>query len=430
MRLLLITFFLTALFSCKSRTEQKIADEIPVTDPASAGFSADSLEKIGPLVQEYMDKQSISGATVLIARQGKIVFEQAFGYDNLADSTPMTTDKIFRVASMTKPIVSAAILRLYENGKLNFSDKLSKYIPEFADVQVLDTFNREDTTWTTKPAEREITIHDLLTHTSGINYGFTSPVYSAIYGKLKVPDLAHPFDFTIHEGVKRLAKAPLAHQPGQKWTYGLSTDVLGAVVEVVSGQSLGEYISENILEPLKLEHSFFWLPDSLVRDLATFYIPSDSGLVVIPNEGLGFFRPDFPVSGEKKYYSGGSGMSMTARDYFVFCQAILNGGIYGETRILNEETVTLMRTNQISSILGDSGFGFSYGYGVATKDSDNPIKVKKGKFHWGGAFHTTFWVDPSREIIVIMMSQVVSSPTKNVMDAKLEAIVNGAYLGK
>ena len=429
MRLLLITFFLAVLFSCNSMPEQNTSVEIPTADPVSAGFSTDSLEKIGPLVQEYMDKQSIPGATVLIARQGKIVFEEAFGFDNLADSTPMATDKIFRVASMTKPIVSAAILQLYEKGKLNFSDKLSKYIPEFANVEVLESYNDADTTWTTKPVDREITIHDLLTHTSGINYGFTSPVYSAIYGKLKIPDSAHPFDFTIHEGVKRLTKAPLAHQPGQRWTYGLSTDVLGAVVEIASGQNLGDYITENILEPLNLDHSGFWLPDSLAVDLATFYIPSDSGLVVIPKEGLGFFRPDFPVVGAKKYYSGGSGMSMTARDYFVFCQAIMNGGIYGESRILNEETVNLMKTNQISSILGDSGVGFGYGYGVATKDSDDAMKVKAGKFHWGGAFHTTFWVDPSREIIVIMMSQVISSPLKNEIDAKLEAIVNAAYIG-
>lgn len=430
MKQLLITILFISFFACGQKTAQVTKDRIPTTDPASAGFSIDSLQKIQSIVEEYVSKGSIPGATVLIARNGKIVFEEAYGYDEIAAKTPMETDQIFRVASMTKPIVSAAVLKLYEAGKLDFSDKLSRYIPEFANTAVLDSFNKADTSWTTKPAAREITIHDLLTHTSGINYGFTNPTYGAIYGKLKIPDAAHPFDFTIQDVVKRLAVAPLAHQPGEKWTYGLSTDVLGAVVEIASGQTLGEYVTENILNPLELDHSGFWLPDSLAADLATFYMPSDSGIVIIPAEGLGFFRPDFPVNGAKKYYSGGSGLSMSARDYFVFCQTILNGGIYGDTRILKEETIELMRNNQIASITGNSGFGFGYGYGIATKDSKDFRDIRKGKFSWGGAFNTTFWIDPVRDIIVVMMSQVVSNPQKNAMDARVEAAVNAAFIGK
>ncbi|MGB3466395.1 MAG: serine hydrolase domain-containing protein [Cyclobacteriaceae bacterium] len=428
--LAILTLCLT-LFSCTSETKQKTEERIPVTTPDAVGFSIDSLKKIETIVNEYVDKKAIPGATILIARNGKILYEKAFGYDDITTQTPMRTDHIFRVASMTKPIVSAAALQLYEEGKLKPDDKLSQYIPEFANVRVLDSFDRQDTTWTTKPADREITIHDLLTHTSGISYGFTNPTYGAIYGKLGIPDAAHPYDFTIMDMAKKMATAPLVHQPGEKWTYGLSTDILGAVIEVVSGKSLGEYVHENILNPLQLNHSGFWLPDSLADDLATFYMPDqEKGIVKIPEEGIGMFRPDFPVNGARKYYSGGSGLSMTARDYFVFSQAILNGGIYDGTRILKEETVELMRTNQIPDISARLPFGFGYGYGIATKDSNDFRDIRKGKFSWGGAFNTTFWIDPVRDLVVVIMSQVVSNPEKNVIDSRLEAAVNSAFINQ
>lgn len=426
-----ILVFLT-FFSCTPEAKQQATHEkIAVISPESAGFAADSLSKIDEIIGQYIENRAIPGATVLIARGGKIVYEKAFGYDDITSQTPMRTDHIFRVASMTKPIVSAAALKLYEEGKIGLQDKVSDYIPEFANVQVIDSFNPADTTWTTRPAEREITIHDLLTHTSGISYGFTNPKYGAIYAKLTIPDLAHPLDFTIMDMAKRMAGAPLAHQPGARWTYGLSTDILGAVIEVASGKTLGEYVEDNILKPLSLDHSGFWLADSLSADLVTLYMPDrEKGIVKIPAQGRGIFRPDFPVNGAKKYYSGGSGLSMTARDYFVFCQAILNGGIYNGTRILKEETVELMRTNRIPEVTRGSSFGFGYGYGIATKDSDDFRNVKAGKFSWGGAFNTTFWIDPVREIIVVMMSQVLSNPRKNEIDAKVEAAVNNAFTGE
>ncbi len=399
--------------------------------PTKAGFDKDSLGKISELLDGYIAKGLIPGANVLVARNGKIVFENSYGYSDREEKRETKTSDIYRIASMTKPIVSAAIMQLYEQGKINFNDPVSKFIPELGNVEVLKSFNKVDTTWTTKPLETPITIHHLLTHTSGINYGFTNPKYGAIYGKLRIPDAAHPFDFTIHDMMKSLAKAPLAHQPGSRWTYGLSTDVLGAVVEKVSGERLDVYVQKNILDPLGMKHTGFWLKDELKDDLVALYLPNtDTAITRIPDEGRGFFKPNYPIEGAKKYHSGGSGISSTTRDYFVFCQAILNGGIYNGERILKESTVNFMRDNQITDIpyLKRAGFGFGYGYSVAMKDSDDFKQVKTGKFSWGGAFGTTFWIDPTRDIVVVLMSQVLSGPHKNAIDDKLESIVNGALV--
>jgi len=399
--------------------------------PAKMGFSMDGLKEADILLKDYISKGLIPGVTMLVARHGEVVYQSANGFSDREARLKMRNDHIFRIASMTKPIVTAAILQLYEQGKLNFEDPLAKYIPAFSNMEILDSFDINDSSWVSHPSKEPITIHHLLTHTSGLSYGFTNAKFGAIYAKLKVPDAANPFDYTIHQALQSLARAPLAHEPGKRWTYGLSTDVLGAIVEIVSEKPLDQYISENILLPLGMKDTDFWLSDSRKNDLTTLYMPQgDTAIVKIPAEGRGFFRPNFPIEGAKKYHSGGSGLSSTAKDYFIFCQTMLNGGAYKGKRILKKSSIDLMTKNQVAELtyLKSSGFGFGYGYGLATKDSQDERMVKKGKYSWGGAFGTTFWIDPVRDLIVVLMTQVVSNPHKSAIENKIETIVNSSLI--
>jgi len=428
-KLLLLTI-LVALTNCSLSTQQKIIDPFPTENPELLGFESDSLDNIENVINEYIDRGLIPGATVLVARHGKIAYEKAFGYADRKDSVELTNDHLFRIASMTKPVTSIAVLQLYEQGKLDVNDRVSKYIPEFASTAVLDTFDKQDTTWTSIPAIREITLANLLTHTSGISYSFMHPVMAKIYAKLEVPDAANKLDLTIQQSVKRLAKAPLLHQPGEKFSYGLSTDVLGAVVEIVSGMTLGDYFEKNIFSILNIQNTAFWLSDSLGQLLPTLYRPlGDSAIAaMLPDEGV-LTTPDYPVAGAKKYFSGGSGLCASTRDYFVVSQSILNNGVWNSNRILNDTTAMLMHTNKIDTVTfpwGPSKFG--YGYQVYEADQEGVRQIKKGRYSWGGALGTSFWIDPARDIVVVIMRQVVFSPHKAAMDGRIETIINAALV--
>ncbi|MFY0653713.1 MAG: beta-lactamase family protein [Cyclobacteriaceae bacterium] len=408
-----------------SKTELPTPSNSILAEPASLGFSLDSLKKIDDMILKYVDMGFIPGASILVARHGKIAYETVGGWRDREEGIPMEKDDIFRLASMTKPIISAAVLQLYEQGKLNVNDPISKYIPEFANPTVLESVNETDTTWSTKPAEREITIRHLLTHTSGIAYGFANPKMGMIYKKLSILDGANPLDMTIEQTMARLGKAPLLFDPGTGFEYGLNTDVLGRVVEVASGKALNLYIKENILDKLGMQDTWFFSKDTIEEKLATCYIPLADTAITKRNDEL----IKYPIRGAKKYFSGGSGLSGNARDYFTFCQAILNKGKLGDVRILRDSTVKLMRTNQIDTISFPWGPGkFGYGYHVQTEDHENKDLGRKGKFRWGGIFHTTFWVDPDRDIIAILMSQVQQNPNGNKINTEFETLVNRALV--
>ena len=376
---------------------------LPRVGPEEVGLSSDRLERIDTVLQRYVDSGQIAGAVALVARQGEVAYFKPFGQANLADGTPMRTDAVFRIASMTKAITSVAVMMLYEEGRLLLSDSVSKYIPAFQDPQVIDSFSEEDTTYTTVPAEREITIHDLLTHTSGISYGFGGP-FQAIYQKASISGGVTSIDATIGEKMKELGRLPLAHQPGAQWTYGLNTDLLGYLVEVISGQTLAAFFEERIFEPLGMEDTFFYPPPEKAGRLATIYTLSEDGSL---EENADTDRLNRFYEGPQTYYSGGGGLSSTASDYARFLQMLLNGGALEDVRLLSPKTVQMMTIKQIGDLGFEPGRSFGLGFSIVTDLGTTGTLGSNGSYRWGGAFYTDYWVDPEEDLIGVIMVQLI-----------------------
>jgi CubicO group peptidase (beta-lactamase class C family) len=384
----------------------------PAATPAAAGFSAERLQRIDKTLQDYVDKGRMNGAVALIIRNGKIAYYKSVGYDKDAQ-TPLKKDAIFRIASQTKAITSVAVMMLYEEGKLMLDDPISRYIPEFAKPGVLDKFNKADTTYTTVPAKREVTIRDLLTHTSGIGYAqIGSPEANAIYAKAGVVGGIGVGKILLADKMKILAKQPLFHQPGEKFTYGLNTDVLGYLVEVLSGMSLDDFFHKRIFEPLGMKDTYFYLPKEKYNRLAMLYTEDTATGRAVPMSARiginGEFNRDYPAS-EGTYFSGGGGLSSTIYDYAVFLQMLLNGGTYNGQRILSRNSVRMMTMNQIGNISrGPNKFGL--GFGITTEEGSAILPTQEGTFEWGGMFATTYWVDPKEKLVALVYRNIY--PTK------------------
>lgn len=378
--------------------------------PEKANVSADRLQRIDRLVQEYIDSNWIAGAIAIVAKDGNIVYHKAIGYDDRSKNKPLQKDAIFRIASQTKAITSVAVMMLYEEGRFLLDDAVSKYIPEFRKPQVIDTFNNTDTTYTTVPAKREITIRDLLTHTSGIGYAqIGSPQMNAMYYKAGVAGgIGLQPGSLLADNIKKLASLPLVHQPGEKWTYGLNTDVLGYLVEVVSGMSLDAYFRKNIFEPLGMKDTYFYIPREKKDRLAMLHT-EDAGRHVInaPEQQTlnGTFIRDFPIIDGGSFYSGGGGLVSTAYDYAVFMQMLLNGGDYNGKRILSPNSVRLMTANQIGDITMGRSSKFGLGFQVVTEKDEGRNTVPPGTFSWGGMFASSYWIDPQNKIVAQFVLQ-------------------------
>lgn len=375
--------------------------------PESVGFSSERLMRIDKNLNDWMSDGRLNGGVALISRNGKVIYHKAFGYDDLEKKKPMKTDMIFRIASQTKAVTSVAVMILYEEGKFLLDDAVSKYIPEFAKPQVLNEFNEKDSSYTTIPAKREITIRDLLTHTSGIGYAqIGSKESNAIYAKNNISaGIGVDKDQSLPTAMKKLGTLPLMHQPGEKFTYGLNTDVLGYLVEVVSGKSLADFFKERIFEPLGMKDTYFYLPATKYNRLVQIYQEKDKKLVpqseILQN---GKFLLDYPAT-KGTYYSGGAGLSSTALDYAIFLQMMLNGGEYNGKRILARNTVRMMTMNQIGDIsMGNNKFGL--GFGITTEKGSSIVPTPQGVFEWGGAFATTYWADPKENLIGIIYRQL------------------------
>ena len=398
-----LRYSLLAVFISLGPASVVIGQGLATVDPEEVGLAADRLERIDTVLQRYVDSGQIAGAVALVARGGEVAYLKPFGQANLADGTPMRTDAIFRIASMTKAITSVAVMMLYEEGRLLLSDSVSKYIPAFQDLQVIDSFSEEDTTYTTVPAEREITIHDLLTHTSGIPYGFGGP-FQAIYQKAGISGGVTSIDATIGEKMEALAELPLAHQPGAQWTYGLNTDVLGYLVEVVSGQTLAAFFQERIFDPLGMEDTFFYPPPEKVNRMATIYTLSEDGTL---EENADTDRLNQFYEGPQTYYSGGGGLSSTASDYARFLQMLLNGGTFEDVRLLSPKTVQIMTISQIDDLAFSPGRSFGLGFSIVTDLGATGTLGSEGSYRWGGAFYTDYWVDPEEDLIGVIMVQII-----------------------
>jgi CubicO group peptidase (beta-lactamase class C family) len=391
------------------------ASELPRGDAKSAGFAPDKLEQISALLKQAVDKKQLAGGSALIARHGKTVYLTTVGMQDIEAKAPLTAETIFRIASMSKPITSVAIMILADDGKLSISDPVSKFVPEFKEMQVLVPAEDGKSHKTVK-ANREITIHDLLTHTSGISYGLINkPLISKMYADAGVSDGLVETPGTMADNVRKLAKLPLACQPGSAWEYGLNTDVLGHVVEVVSGKSLEQFCRERIFAPLKMNDTSFIVPKEKRSRLSALYSPGpDKTIARVGTEpvksGTLVYSATYPTRDDSKYFSGGGGLVSTIGDYARFCQMILNRGELDGVRVLKRETVDQITRNQLGELRiqfpGNDLMG--YGFGVLSEKgkeaSKDPAGV--GTCAWGGAFGTYFWVDPKNELIGIFMSQV------------------------
>jgi CubicO group peptidase (beta-lactamase class C family) len=388
------------------------AEELPRASAEMAGFSPPRLHRIDALLKDAVESKQIAGGVALVARRGKVVYWEAIGLQDTEAKQPMSPDTIFRIASMTKPVTSAAALMLVEEGRLRLDDPVSKYLPEFRAPKVVDPGKD---TFTLVPARRQMTVHDLLTHTSGLTYRFRNREHLGdLYRTAAISDGLTQTEGTLAANVRRLAGLPLLHHPGSSWEYGLSTDVLGRVIEVASGKDLDGFFRERIFEPLKMRDTTFFLPPEKRSRLAALYRPGpDKSIVRVGEEpvtaGALVYSASWHYQGPRSYFSGGAGLVSTASDYARFLQMLLNGGELGGVRLLKPATVKQMTANQIGRLaMGISGHGdrFGYGFGVVTADGRGDEVASVGTYSWGGIFHTYFWADPHKEMIGILLTQV------------------------
>lgn len=382
-------------------TQISFSQLLKEANPESAGMSSERLKRIDKTLQEYVDKKWIAGGSAIIARDGKIVYYKALGYDDVENKISLKRDAIFRIASQTKAITSVAVMMLYEEGKFLLKDPVSKYIPEYKNQQVLDKFNPADSTYTTVPAKRDITIHDLLTHTSGIGYAqIGSKEATAIYAKNGIVGGIGVGQIILGDKMKKLGSLPLLHQPGEQWTYGLNTDLLGYLVEVISGMSLDDFFHKKIFEPLGMKDTYFYLPKEKYNRLTTLYTEDSLKQVIKAAASLdikGDFTSNYPAT-PGTYFSGGGGLSSTALDYAIFMQMLLNGGEYNGKRILSRSSVNMMTVSQYDKLNwpeNKMGLGFS----LSTEKSVAVSPLSPGTFAWGGMFSSSYWIDPKEKIV-------------------------------
>ncbi|MGD8777363.1 MAG: serine hydrolase domain-containing protein [Ignavibacteria bacterium] len=380
--------------------------------PESVGFSSSRLERIDNFFEEYIAKGWCPGGVALIARKGTIVYYEGFGYNDIETKTPFEKDAVFRIASQTKAITSVAVMMLYEEGKFLLDDPVSKYLPEFKNQCVIDSFNEEDSSYTTTPVEHQVTIRELLTHTSGLGYpGSQSEGMNYIFEKNEIIMGITDKKITLKEQMTVLGKLPLSHQPGEKFTYGLSVDVLGYLVEVVSGVDLNQFFNEHIFEPLGMQDTYFYLPKNKYERLAELYgEDEDQNLLKVDGTMSNFPKEDC------SYYSGGAGLVSTAYDYSVFLQMLANGGEYNGKRYLSPTTIEMMTKNQIGDLISGtlyipSGEGkFGLGFEIITEEGNRQIPLSVGTYGWGGTFGSLYWIDPAKQIVAQLVLQM--SPNK------------------
>jgi len=404
------------------------AQELPTAKPESVGLSSERLERITTNVQHTIEEKRIAGAVTLVARHGKVVYFKSQGSLDREANKPMHNDAIFRICSMTKPITSVAVMMLYEDGKFMLEDPVSKYLPEFKNPKVLVKSSEGRPPYTI-PAAREITIKDLLTHTSGLTYEWNETLGEQ-YKAAHVASGLLQYDGTIEDNVKNLASLPLLFSPGTRWEYSLGVDVLGRLVEVLSGMPLDQFFQKRIFDPLGMKDTYFYLPDNKVDRLAVAYTYYDGkGLQRFPDtpisEGSFSYSADYPYRGPKKLFAGGAGLSSTAADYFRFCQMMLQGGKLGDVRLLSRKSVELMSHDQLGHVSDNQAFGLGFGVeGIKTPLSE---LGSPGSFGWGGFFYTQFSIDPKEDMIVIFMGQLHPTGGLN-LDSQVHALAYQAIV--
>lgn len=382
---------------------------LPQAAPASQGMSAERLQQLAAVMKTAADSGKVAGSVTLVARNGRVVHYDASGLRDVESSAPMAPDSIFRIASMSKAVTSVAVMMLVEEGKVLLDDPVSRFIPSFARTSVVvrpPAGSPASAPSGTAPALRPITIRHLLTHTAGVSYGSGNPMEASYRDAGVIGWYFADKDEPIAASIDRLAALPFDHQPGDRYIYGFSTDILGVVVEKASGQTLDEFFRTRIFAPLKMPDTHFYLPDDKRNRLATVYsLESPDGRITRapqPMTGQGDY-----VEGPRRSFSGGAGLLSTASDYARFLQMLLNGGELDGVRLLSPKTVELMTSNHVGALYQDGRFGFGLGFEVTEHVGRSGRHGSVGEFGWGGAYFTKYWVDPQEQLVVVFMTQLL-----------------------
>jgi CubicO group peptidase (beta-lactamase class C family) len=411
---------LTLLF-----TVALLGQNLPTAKPEDIGFSSKRLEQIDEVFSGFVKDNKLAGSTILIARKGKVGYFKSFGFRDVATKSTMKNDAIFRIASQSKAIVSVGAMILQEEGKLLIQEPVSKYLPEFKETKVAQP--KEGGGYEVVKAKRQITVRDLLTHTSGFSYGYG--LASQEWNKAGIQGWYFADrDEPIGETIKRIAALPADAQPGTEWVYGYSTDILGAVIEKASGMPLDQFLKTRIFDPLGMNDTHFYLPKNKVDRLATVYSPKEGKpLEAAPTTGTMDSQGAY-VNGPRKSFSGGAGLLSTAKDYYLFLQMMANKGELNGTRILAPNTVDLMTINHLSDeIKFRPGQGFGLGFSVVMDKGQRGQPGSVGEYGWGGAYGSTYWVDPKEELVVVYFTQVRPSSIANDQ-AMLRALIYQALM--
>ena len=423
---LIVLVLLTCVVVTNSQT-RSVRNSPPLTEatPEKAGISAERLDRIDVMCKKSIEDGDLPGIVALVARNGKIVLHEAYGMADNESGRKMKKDDIFRIASQSKAITSTAVMMLWEDGKFRLDDPVSKYIPEFREPLVLKSFTYEDTSYTAEPATKEITIRHLLTHTSGIGYGVIDgdERFRMIYHKAGITDLFTTENITIGESVKKLATLPLHHNPGEAFTYSEGLDVLGYFIEIVSGMPFDKFLREHLFDPLGMDDTWFYLPDSKTDRLVAVQEKENGKWVRYP---VTFYDTNYPIKGAKRFFSGGAGLSSTAKDYATFLQMYLNGGELNGVRILSRTTVQSIMGNQVGVLLGGDSEYYGLAFGVITSEGQDAGGMgSKGTFSWGGYFNTQYFADPVEQTIGVIMKQT-QGPVDDDTGWKFQLLVNQA----
>ncbi len=410
-RCLILLFPLSVCITC-THTAQAQPKVLTVAAPEAGGFSAERLARLDSGMNDWVKKKWVNGSVALIARKGKIVFYKAYGYNDMDTKTPLDKNGIFRIASQTKAVTTVAAMILWEEGKYSLDDPVSKYIPSFANEKVLNGFDFKDTSYTTVPAKRQITIRDLLTHVSGLGYpAIGTPQENAIYAKYAITGGVGVTNQKLSDVMNRLGTLPLFFQPGEKWMYGLNADVLGYLIEIWSGMPLEAFFTKRIFTPLGMRDTYFNLPAEKGPRLVNFFQTDSTGVIKKQDKTFGgYLDMKYPLN-KTDYFSGGGGLVSTAYDYAILLQMLLNEGTYNGVRILSHNTVRMMTVNQIgdlfvnlNGIMSENKFGFNFA--LITEKGSRLGPSQAGTYSWGGVFSTSYWVDPKEEMLVLIYRQM------------------------
>ena len=422
---------LAVVFALLLVPQTLVAQGLVRVPPEEVGMSSERLDRLSLALESYVDEGRLAGAVTIVVRQGKIAYREGIGYRDVEAQAPMPSDGIFRIASQSKALASVGVMILQEEGKLLITDPVGKYLPAFAETMVAEP-NGEGG-YDVVPARRPITIRDLLTHTAGISYGM-----GLLANRGAAADAWEEAGITgwyfadrdepVGDTMARLAELPMDAHPGERWIYGYNTDILGAMIEKISGQTLGAFLKQRLFDPLGMTDTHFFLPENKLGRLATVYSSVDGGSSFerAPDPGHMVGQGHY-VNGPRKAFSAGAGVLSTATDYATFLQMMLNGGELNGTRILSRKTVESMISDHLGDIPFRGGQGFGLGFSITHDPAASGLPGSVGEFAWAGAYHSVYWADPKEDMVVVYLTQII--PAINLDDQqKVRSLVYQAIV--